>query len=239
MPVVASEIPAWNAMRRHLYRLRESAMPPSPKSAAEIVAAYENEEILRLYGMSLAGGGVESAPFYRKVYSCDQFAYCIFASHYIIQQIKDLEQHHIHMDGTFRVVPYGQFTQLLIMHITFFDKVHFSRLFFSNSLIYFCRIFYFFLFQINVLDVSISVRIDEPQNSTMLRAFIQLHSHRNRSFETGNCCHRLRSCNAQCAGQNISNRPIGIMLVSLLPSSETAWKPIGRFSACGTCIKRM
>lgn len=127
-------------MRRNLYRLREAAMPPSPKSAAEIVLAYENEEIRRIYGMSLTGAGVESEVFYRKVYTSNQFAYCIFASEQIVRCAKQLEERHIHMDGTFRVVPYGEFNQLLIIHITFFEKVYLFIAFLSHFLSFFSLI---------------------------------------------------------------------------------------------------
>lgn len=77
------------------------------------------------YGMSINGGGIESTPFYRKEHSEKGFAYCIFASQSIINRVVELPQdrRHFFMDGTFRVVPYGEFKQLLVIHISFFEKV--------------------------------------------------------------------------------------------------------------------
>lgn len=118
------DVPDWAAVRRNLYKIRSEAMPPSPKTPAEIVAAYEIENIMKNYGMTAAAGGVEATAFYRKTYSNPQFAYCIFASEYIAERVAELEpnRRHFFMDGTFRVVPYGDFSQLLVIHAAFFDK---------------------------------------------------------------------------------------------------------------------
>lgn len=76
------------------------------------------------YGMTVNAGGVESSAFYRKVYSEPQFAYCVFASESIINRVAELpdERRHFHMDATFRVVPYGEFNQLLVIYASFFEK---------------------------------------------------------------------------------------------------------------------
>lgn len=99
-------------------------MPPSPKTPDEIVASYKNEIIMANYGMTKTAGGVTSTAFYRKTYSNSQFAYCIFASKPIVDKVAELEPHrrHFFMDGTFRVVPYGDFSQLLVIHAAFFEK---------------------------------------------------------------------------------------------------------------------
>lgn len=117
-------MPAWNEFRRTCHRIRSTSMPKSPKSPAEIVAAYENQTIKENYGMTLAGGGVEPSAFYRKTFANEKFAYCIFASQFICDKVAELDEdrRHFLMDGTFRVVPYGDFKQLLVMHATFFDK---------------------------------------------------------------------------------------------------------------------
>lgn len=49
----------------------------------------------------------------------------MFASDTIIAQITELpsEQRHIAMDGTFKVAPNSEFTQLLIIHVEFLQKV--------------------------------------------------------------------------------------------------------------------
>lgn len=117
--------PDFSAVRRNLYRIRAQTMPNAPKTPKEIVAAYQNDVIMKEYGMTVASGGVESAAFYRNVVSENAFAYCIFASPTIIEKIAALpiENRHYLMDATFRVVPYGDFNQLLVVHATFMEKV--------------------------------------------------------------------------------------------------------------------
>lgn len=107
-------------------------MPNSPKTPEEIVAAYQNDAIMKEYGMTVATGDAESAAFYRKVVSESRFAYCIFASSSIIEHIGTLpmDKRHYLMDATFHVVPYGDFSQLLVIHATFIDKVRLSSSFF-------------------------------------------------------------------------------------------------------------
>lgn len=123
-------------------------MPNSPKTAAEIIAAYANSSIMTEYGMSAASGGVDSTAFFRKVVTENQFAYCIFASQAIIDQVATLppENRHYSMDATFRVVPYGDFNQLLVIHATFIDKVHIIIIiiFIANEIN--CKYCFFFAF---------------------------------------------------------------------------------------------
>lgn len=104
-------------------------MPPPPKTFAEIVAAYENAKIMETYGSTIQFGDVPSTPFYRKLYSERQFAYCVFASQGIIDHMNTLpsERRDFFMDGTFRVVPYGAFNQLLVVHVAFLEKVRISQ----------------------------------------------------------------------------------------------------------------
>lgn len=80
------------------------------------------------YGMTLATPLAESTQFYRGVIIEQNFAYCIFAFQRIISEIEQIapERRHYYMDGTFKVVPFGAFNQLLIIYIEFFGKVCFS-----------------------------------------------------------------------------------------------------------------
>lgn len=118
-------MPSWPSVRRNLYRIRLMAMPPSPKTVAEILAAYENKDILDAYGSTINAGDLPSTVFYRKLHSETQFAYCIFASQAIVDRINELpkDRRHFFMDATFRVVPYGEFNQLLVIHVSFLEKV--------------------------------------------------------------------------------------------------------------------
>lgn len=123
--VAENRTPDFSTSRRNLYRIRSETMPNPPKTASEIVAAYENAEIMQEYGTSVAIGEAQINPFYRNVVSERRFAYCIFASQAIIDRIAVLPiaNRRYLMDGTFRVVPYGDFNQLLVIHITIMEKV--------------------------------------------------------------------------------------------------------------------
>lgn len=57
----------------------------------------------------------------------NDFSYCIFSSKKIIRMIEekmDVKDRHYFIDGTFKVVPFGCFTQLLVIHVGKFDTVH-------------------------------------------------------------------------------------------------------------------
>lgn len=120
-------------------------MPNPPKTPDEIVAAYNKAEIMHSYGMTLESGGIKGTPFFRKVVSEPGFAYCIFASQFIIDRIATLppDDRHFLMDGTFRVVPYGDFYQLLVIHVKFIEKVlHYQKIYYHLQFI--CNSIYFF-----------------------------------------------------------------------------------------------
>lgn len=66
--------------------------------------------------------------FYRSVYKCEAFSYCIFASPSIMHNIEReiaVQRRHYLMDATFKVVSLGEFNQLLIIHVAipYVDKV--------------------------------------------------------------------------------------------------------------------
>lgn len=65
-------------------------------------------------------------PFYRMVYNSTAFSYCIFASESVIRNINSniaIERRNYLMDATFKVVPFGEFKQLLIIHIEYMETV--------------------------------------------------------------------------------------------------------------------
>lgn len=64
--------------------------------------------------------------FFRKVHVSDEFAYAVFASQNIVELImKYIPEHRRKylMDATFRIVPYGEFKQLLVIHIEYIEMV--------------------------------------------------------------------------------------------------------------------
>lgn len=154
-------MPAWQSVNRHLYRLRTAALPPNPKSPAEVIESFNLPAIIETYGMTIAAFGKESMPFFRKVHIDEDFAYAIFASQPIIDEVLKLdeERRHFYLDGTFKVVPYGQFSQLLVIYAEFFEKVYLlfsffrfqsiERFFSFTRLHSFVHSFFFLLFRLS------------------------------------------------------------------------------------------
>lgn len=121
--------PNFYKMERHLFRLRRGAMPASPRNATDISESFANEDIMKEYGMTKTIGNVESTPFYRTCFTSPSFSYCVFASQRIIDVIQSHlppNQRDYYLDGTFKVVPFGEFNQLIIVHIEFYSKVFLS-----------------------------------------------------------------------------------------------------------------
>lgn len=105
-------------------------MPTSPKSSDEINKAYESENVMKQYGMTLQNGtnvdGLSSKSFFKHAYSSKDFQYCVFASDNIIDGIKkniQVERRNFLLDATFKVCPYGAFNQFLIIHIEHLEEV--------------------------------------------------------------------------------------------------------------------
>lgn len=106
--------------RRTLYRYRARNLPTNVQNVAEVLAAYERPE------MSKFALTNSKQPFFKKAYACGEFEYCIFASDFVIAQIKERipeDIRNILMDATFQICPYGVFKQLLIIHVCYLEKV--------------------------------------------------------------------------------------------------------------------
>lgn len=118
--------PNFFAMQRQLRRIRNGVLPASPSTPLEVQQKFQLPGIMNEYGKTKATASDEPTPFYRCVVIEQQFAYCIFASQRIIKEISKLPEgcRNYYMDGTFKVVPSGQFNQLLIIYAEFFQKVY-------------------------------------------------------------------------------------------------------------------
>lgn len=107
---------------RRVLQLRRTESMPTALSAAEMKEAYENEDIMREFGMT---SHQHPRQFYKIAYECDDFSYCVFASDSIVDEVKKMnvaERHYL-IDGTFKVVPFGAFNQLLIINVEYLEKV--------------------------------------------------------------------------------------------------------------------
>lgn len=123
--------------KRNLQKLAASKLPRSPVSAEEIYKAFENENVRSHYGMTIQNGddnshGLSSKPFFKHAQkvshenSKKDFEYCIFASENIIDGIKahiPIDRRKFLIDATFKVCPYGPFSQFLIIYVEHLEEV--------------------------------------------------------------------------------------------------------------------
>lgn len=120
--------------------LRQNTLPKVPSNCQDIRELFEKEDIMKEYGLSY-----HDSPriFYKGVYECASFAYCVFASDEIIETMQaniTVQNRHFLIDATFKVVPLGPFTQLLVIYTEYFrevgldTKIYKTLLFFSLEL---------------------------------------------------------------------------------------------------------
>lgn len=122
-------------MQRSLYRYKSSSLPPMPRTAAEVKLAFQRDDVMNLYGRTLANDSGPQTDFFRTVFVGDQFSYAVFASQKIIAEIEKIPvtRRKYAMDATFKVCPYGEFKQLLIIHIEYIESVILLFFFFSRN----------------------------------------------------------------------------------------------------------
>lgn len=104
--------------------LKNKVLPPSPTTCKDVQKVFENTDVMALYGQSI--GHSNRKPFFKHAYVSNEFSYCLFSSENIIQQIRiniEPEKREFLMDSTFKICPFGEFKQLLIIHIAYMDKV--------------------------------------------------------------------------------------------------------------------
>lgn len=109
-------------MRRNLHRIKAQTLPKTPKSPADIIACFEQDNFMQTYGFTMPP---DSKQFYVNTIVEANFSYTIFISQYICDQIKTFQpnQKKYLIDGTFKIVPYGSYKQLLIIHIEYDNHV--------------------------------------------------------------------------------------------------------------------
>lgn len=105
------------------FQKRQAKVPKNPQSVSEIIDHFDNTEIFEAFGTSLHQ---EKSAFYDFSFQNRQFSYCIFSSKrciHLIQEKIPINERHILMDATFKVVPKSPFTQLLIIYVRYHKKV--------------------------------------------------------------------------------------------------------------------
>lgn len=109
-------------IKRNLSLLRTKSMPTAPRSVEDVRSAFMDERVRTVYANTKH---TNSVPFYFGTVVEDSFGYSLFASSTMLTTARNNinERSSYHIDGTFRVVPTGEFTQLLIFHIEYGNHV--------------------------------------------------------------------------------------------------------------------
>lgn len=109
---------------RALQNLRKTAIPANPSTCSEIGDAFMKENIMNGLGKSQHS---EKNIFFDGVVETNRYSFCIFSSKYICRLIDEHipnDRRHYLMDATFKVCPVGPFNQLLIIYISYIEKVN-------------------------------------------------------------------------------------------------------------------
>lgn len=143
----------YSQVYRTLQRIKKGVLPKNPVSIQEINEAFRDPEILKSFGNAY---GIEEK-FFDAAVETDNFSYCIFSSKKMINLINTRiapNKRHILLDATFRTVPFGPFTQLLIFYVRVDHQVSSSFFFLFVFLLLFFPSDIFFLFSLFLLFFS-------------------------------------------------------------------------------------
>lgn len=113
----------FHSVSRGLNLLRNKTLPDNPQNCEAIQSAFAKEDIMTTIGSSIQD---ENIPFYDGSYECDDFGYCVFSSKGIIGLIGthiDQNEREFLLDATFKICPFGNFYQLLIIYCKYQQKV--------------------------------------------------------------------------------------------------------------------
>lgn len=120
-------------MERNLRRYKSKTFPSSPLNGVGVLEVFKQEHINKSFGLSR-----HDVPnqFYKGTQVTAAFENTFFASDEVIEMIKKNiprgERNYL-MDATFKIVPIGSFTQLLIIYVEYLGKVRsFQKLYLNK-----------------------------------------------------------------------------------------------------------
>lgn len=99
----------------YLNKLKRKEFPKSPKTVDELISAFEDEEIHRLYGKYYIHTQ-------RSILN-KQFAFTILCDRDILKIINEITKREFLMDGTFEIVKRGPYQQLLVLYVAYGQEV--------------------------------------------------------------------------------------------------------------------
>lgn len=116
---------------RNLTRIAASKFPNSPNNIDEVIAYFNHPSIKTTTGKTLRPPTEPSSDFFKLAFKSKDFAYCLFAADDVIEIIKTIEiDRRMYSDGTFKITPLGDFSQVLMLSVDICGQV--SLLIFSS-----------------------------------------------------------------------------------------------------------
>lgn len=109
------------AVERSLQIIRNKSLPKNPLCCTDISRIFEREDVHKMIGTTQ-----RDEVFYNGCYESNEFNFCIFSSANSIQTFESrikFGDRIFMMDGTFDVVPIGEFNQLFIIYGVYMEKV--------------------------------------------------------------------------------------------------------------------
>lgn len=110
---------------RNLIKKYSKKFPESPKSIEDIIAYFAHPSVSSTTGQTKRKPGEKTTEFFKHAYQCDEYAFCIFASDDVIEIIETIsvERRMYFADGTFKICPYGEFKQVLLLSVDICGQV--------------------------------------------------------------------------------------------------------------------
>jgi len=98
-------------------------MPKPKKNVHEVITAYKNKTVLENYSYSKHENS--AFEFYKGSYECADFSSSYFASDHIMNNIQNniREINCNFLMDAFKIRPFGEFYQFLIIYVAFWDQV--------------------------------------------------------------------------------------------------------------------
>lgn len=129
----------YHNVQRTIYRSRLINLPKNVVDADGVHKAYLDDDVFAKYGKTAVGRSFfKSAEKIESSNGHGEFSYIIFMSDDICDMIRSaipVNQRKYLLDATFKICPYGIFKQLLIVYISYLDKVHICLFFFLNVIL--------------------------------------------------------------------------------------------------------
>lgn len=149
--------------------MKKGALPKTPESIDEINAAFQECAVIESYGRTLQTLDIDGENLSERHLFFDvaienkakNYSFCVFSSKMTINLIHihiPPPERHILMDATFRIVPFGPFSQFFVLYIRKHKKV--------------CNLSFFLLFPFYIYiffqGFSFCLCLNEPKNTSCL-----------------------------------------------------------------------